>query len=90
MKKMILAVIPAWFALAATLSLGAGDDAGKPAADACTSCHQGARSFKGRDSDKLAAGIRALLDGKLAHPPVALEDTSDEALAELAMQLTRE
>lgn len=91
MKKVILAaVIPASFALAATPSLGDGDNAGKPAAAACTSCHQGSRSFEGRDSDELAAGIRALLDGKLAHPPVSLDDTSDEALAELAKQLTGE
>jgi hypothetical protein len=90
MKKMILAVIPTSFALAATSSFAAGDDAEKSAADACTSCHQGSRSFEERDSKKLAVEIGALLDGKLAHPPVSLDDTSDEALAELAKQLSGE
>lgn len=63
--------------------------AARPApASTCLACHQGARSFAGQDAAAVAAKIRAILDGDVMHPPLGLDDRSDEAIAALAEALT--
>lgn len=53
----------------------------------CSACHQGKRSFAGRDVQELAAAIRAIRDGQLKHPALGLGDDSDAAIDALAEQL---
>lgn len=74
-------------ALAAAQTPGTAGES-PTAAAACGACHQGKRSFAGRDNKQLAAQIHGILDGKIKHPPLSLDDTSDEAIAELAEELT--
>lgn len=57
------------------------------AAEACGACHQGKRSLAGKEHEQLAAKIRSILDGKIKHPSLRLDDTSDDAIAKLAMEL---
>ena len=81
-------------ALAATAILlaGCGEDvsAAGDAAAACAGCHQGKRSLAGRDVDELAGAIRDIRDGEQKHPPLGLDDDSDEAIAALAAVLAGE
>lgn len=63
--------------------------AGDSASD-CTGCHEGRLSLAGRDVDELAGAIRSIRDGELGHPPLGLDDDSDEAIAELAAALAGE
>ena len=58
-------------------------------AQKCKACHQGALSLAGQNEDELASKIKGLSD-KSNHPPVQLEDTSDEAIAGLAEALLKE
>ena len=58
----------------------------RPAAT-CRGCHQGGMSLAGRDADDLADKIRLILAGERGHPPLALDDSSDEAIARLAEEL---
>ncbi|MBT8098062.1 MAG: hypothetical protein KJO19_13580 [Woeseia sp.] len=53
----------------------------------CAGCHQGKRSFSGRDAEELADAIRTIRDGELQHPPLGLQDPSDAAVDELAENL---
>lgn len=85
-KTVTVLIGIAVLALAAAQTRGTGGEA-SAAAEECGACHQGKRSLAGRDSDALAAAIRAIRDGKVKHPPLELDDTSDEALAELAAEL---
>lgn len=59
-------------------------------AGSCATCHSGNRGFAGRDADEIAGLIHEILDGEFAHPPLGIDDTSDEAIAELARTLTAE
>ncbi|MCB1844510.1 MAG: hypothetical protein KDI09_16230, partial [Halioglobus sp.] len=60
---------------------------GAAASSGCIACHQGARSFEGRDVDELAQRIHAVLQGEVRHPPLVLGDTSNEAIEQLAAEL---
>ena len=53
----------------------------------CAQCHQGDNALQGRDATQLAAGIREILGGNLAHPTLSLPDTSDAAIRALAERL---
>jgi len=71
------------------------EDAGAQAADertppSCVACHQGERSFVGREADQLAEQIKAIRDATLRHPPLGLADSSDAAIEELAKELSSE
>ena len=81
-----------WAPIATSLLAGCGPDvsAASDAAEYCAGCHQGKRSLAGRDVDKLAGTIRGIRDGKLRHPPLELDDDSDEAIAALAAELANE
>lgn len=65
------------------------DDSSTIAAS-CAACHSGKRGFAGRDADEIAGLIREIMDGEFAHPPLGIDDTSDEAIAALARRLTAE
>jgi hypothetical protein len=62
--------------------------ASAPAAS-CSACHQGERSFSGRDVETLAGEIRKIRDGKVKHPPLRLDDSGDAAVYALAERLTQ-
>lgn len=85
-------IIAAAVAAIAVLLAGCGGDlsAAGDAAEGCAGCHQGKRSLAGRDVDELAGTIRRIRDGELKHPPLGLDDDSDEALAALAAELAAE
>lgn len=69
--------------------LPAGEVAAAAGATAsCNACHQGKRSFTGRDAEALAAAIRSIRDGELKHPALGLSDDSDVAIAALAAKLS--
>ncbi len=59
-------------------------------AASCAACHSGNRGFAGRDADEIAGLIHEILDGEFTHPPLGIDDASDEAIAELARILTAE
>jgi len=85
-------ITAAALAAIAILFAGCGADvsAASDAAEGCAGCHQGKRSLAGRDVDELAGTIRRIRDGELKHPPLDLDDDSDEALAALAAELAGE
>lgn len=74
----------------ASCNLAESDAADSSAAASCATCHSGQLGFAGHDATELAGLIREILDGELAHPPLGIDDTSDEAIAELARTLTAE
>ena len=85
-------IIPILFAILSAGLTGCGVNA-SPAnetAAACLACHTGTRSFAGREAAAVAEQIRLVRDGKIAHPPLTLDDTSDEALEALAAELVSE
>ena len=65
----------------------AGSDA-KATAQSCRACHIGPLAFTGRDAGELATGIRDILSGARAHPPVHVRARDDASLLALAEQLT--
>ena len=67
-------------------AVSAADDA----AEACRGCHKDARSLAGRDAETLADHIRRIRDGELRHPPLRLDDDSDDAIDALAAALADE
>lgn len=84
----LLAAAAACNADTAELQVTAAETRSAAADTTCVACHRGERSFAGEDADELAARIRAILDGDVMHPPLGLEDTSEEAVAALAEALT--
>lgn len=89
MYKLITAMTVAMLFLA-SCDLSESNAADSSVAASCTSCHSGNLSLAGEDAVEIAGLIREILDGDLAHPPLVMDDTSDEAIAELARQLTAE
>lgn len=85
-------IIPVLVAGLATGLAGCGADvsAASDAAAACMQCHTGPRSLAGRDADTLAGQIRSIRDGEVRHPPLGLDDDSDDAIEALAATLAAE
>lgn len=86
-KSVSLISIIATFAFIALQTRSGIANAEVAAASGCVTCHQGKRSFEGRDAEELAARIHALLRGEVRHPPLGLDDVSDAAIEQLAAEL---
>ncbi len=66
-------------ALSSPAAIAAGDAAaGKAKAASCVACHQPG-SFPGKSEAAIAAGIKAIVEGKAAHPPVGQPSAQDIA-----------
>lgn len=89
MKYPIIATLIAGFA-AGLAGCGADVSAASDAAAACMKCHTGPRTLGGREAEALAEQIRLILDGEVRHPPLGLDDDSDEAILALAAELAAE
>ena len=89
MKNPIIAILVAGLA-AGLAGCGADVSAASDAAAACAKCHTGPRSLAGREAEALADQIRRIRDGDVRHPPLGLDDDSDEAIEALAAELAAE
>lgn len=77
------------FLASCNMAASNADDSSADAAT-CAACHSGKRGFAGRDADEIAGLIREIVDGEFAHPPLGIDNTGNEAIAELARRLTTE
>ena len=87
-KFLVVFVLPVCALLAGCRdSAYGGAQASTGVASSCVGCHQGKRSFSGRDAQELAEAIRAIRDGKVRHPALGLPDDSDAAIDAVAEEL---
>lgn len=88
MYKLITGTTLVMLFLASCNMAASNADDSSTIAASCAACHSGKRGFAGRDADEIAGLIHEIMDGEFAHPPLGIDDTSDEAIAKLARTLT--